>query len=82
VAVNDDNVRTEKPRRSVRLPFAFGDRVYHRARNDDKIVGIVTGFVIHPNDLQIYVRWGDDLEIGTHFFFELTTEFSPFTQEP
>jgi hypothetical protein len=66
--------------RSVRLPFAFGERVYHRAKAE-KVAGIVTGFVIHPQELQVYVRWGDNLDVGTHFFLELTTEFQPFTED-
>lgn len=77
---HDGDEPLARTRRSVRLPFAFGETVYHRSRAD-RVAGIVTGFVIYPNDLQVYVRWGDDLAVGTHFFFELATEFSPFSPE-
>jgi hypothetical protein len=72
---------TDTVKRSpLRLPFAFGDRVYHRARQD-RVAGLVTGFIVRPNETTITVTWGDSLNECVHFFFELTTEFSPFTEE-
>jgi hypothetical protein len=76
-----DTDRLEKTRRTpLRLPFSFGDRVYHRARAE-KVVGIVTGFNVRQNETAILVTWGDDLREAIHFFYELTSEFSPFEQE-
>jgi hypothetical protein len=65
-----------KTRRTVRLPFEFGERVYHRARTD-KVPGIVTGYNVGPSEIAIRVTWGDDLREFQHYFFELTTEHEP-----
>jgi hypothetical protein len=71
---------TKTKRTPLRLPFACGDVVYHRAKTD-KVGGIVTGFVIRQDGVQILVTWGDDLREGSHAFYELTMEFSPFAAE-
>jgi len=63
--------------RSVKLPFDFGDVVYHRAHKE-RLPGVVFGFFIAPGTVRIHVRWGDNLESwGEHFFCELSTEFVP-----
>ena len=59
--------------RSVRLPYAFGDIVYHLVKKE-KIAGMVVGFVVSPGGTKILVRWGDDLGQGEHYFMELATE--------
>jgi hypothetical protein len=62
--------------RTVRLPFAFGEIVYHRARTE-KIPGMVTGFQIRERGTVNLVMWSDNLCEAAHSFFELTTEFEP-----
>jgi hypothetical protein len=62
--------------RSVRLPFGFGDTVYHKARIE-RVPGYVVGFIVVPGQTKILVRWGTDLQQDEHFFGELTTEFTP-----
>lgn len=64
--------------RSVRLPFEFGDVVYHRARGD-KVAGLVTRYNITQRGTEVGVTWGDGLDIGWHDFFELTEEYSPIS---
>ncbi len=66
----------DSSRRTVRLPFAFGDVVYHRVR-EDKVAGIITGFHIRPTSIVIAVTWGDNLAETMHYFHELTTEYEP-----
>lgn len=70
---------TDSPRRTVHLPFDFGQVVYHRARSE-RVAGLVIGFVVVQNDLRILVRWGDDLCQVEHSFFELSTEYEPFSE--
>jgi hypothetical protein len=65
-----------KPSRTVRLPFDFGQTVYHRSKSD-KVAGMVTAYTICPNATMVQVTWGDDLRTFSHYFFELTTEFEP-----
>jgi len=67
-------------RRSVRLPFDFGQRVYHRARLE-RMPGIVVGFIVLHRDLKILVKWAEDARQDEHWFYELTTEFEPFKEE-
>jgi hypothetical protein len=67
---------TQTFKRVVRLPYDFGDTVYHTVRKD-KIPGLVTGFSCRPGATTINVTWGDGLREMSHFFFELTTEFEP-----
>jgi hypothetical protein len=40
--------------RTIHLPFAFGDMVYHRARSE-RVRGMVTGFHARPTSLLIAV---------------------------
>jgi hypothetical protein len=70
------SAETPKPARVVRLPFDFGETVYHRMRTD-KVPGMVTGYNVGPVDVAVRVTWGDDLHEFQHYFFELTTEFEP-----
>lgn len=63
-------------RRLVRLPFAFGETVYHRIRTE-RIPGIVTGFHVRPNNVLIAITWGDSLVESSHYFHELSTEYEP-----
>lgn len=66
----------------VRLPFNYGELVYHRAKSE-RVAGMVTGFVVTENRVQVIVTWSDDLRGGTFEHFELTSEFEPnFSQEP
>jgi hypothetical protein len=69
-----------KVRRTVRVPFEFGERVYHRAKSE-KAAGLVTGFQVRQAGLMILVTWGDDLREGIHYFYELSTDFEPFKEE-
>ena len=62
--------------RTVKLPFDFGDIVYHRVRTE-RVPGIVVGFVVVPSTVKILVRWGSDCSQDEVNFFELTTEFTP-----
>jgi hypothetical protein len=62
--------------RTVKLPFAFGDIVYHKARSE-RVTGYVIGFIVIPGQTKIIVKWGDDLQQDEHFFGELTSEFTP-----
>jgi len=62
--------------RAVRLPYDFGDIVFHRAK-PDRVPGMVVGFVVVPGATKILVKWSDDLGQGEHFFLELSTEFDP-----
>jgi hypothetical protein len=61
-------------RKPVRLPYDFGDVVYHRAKAD-RVKGLVTGFCIRDNRILIYVTWGDTRGEEVHNQFELTSEF-------
>jgi hypothetical protein len=67
---------SERCPRTVKLPFDFGDIVYHRARGE-RVAGMVVGFVVLPAAMRILVRWGDDLTIDEHSFFELSSDFTP-----
>jgi hypothetical protein len=72
---------SEGTRKPVRLPFDFGDVVYHRSRVEP-IRGIVTGFIVRDQRILVLVVWGHDLGEGQHQLFELTSEFEPtFTSE-
>lgn len=62
--------------RTVRLPFDFGDIVYHRVRKEC-VPGFVLGFIVVPGAVKILVRWDGDLQQDECFFNELTTEFTP-----
>jgi hypothetical protein len=62
--------------RAVRLPYDFGDIVYHRTKKD-KIPGMVIGFLIVPGVTKLLVRWGDDLCQVEHYFFEVSSEHEP-----
>jgi hypothetical protein len=64
----------------VRLPYAFGQIVYHRARRE-KMAGMVTGFSVRAGSVYALVTWGEDLREGAHLVFELTTEFEPSYSE-
>jgi hypothetical protein len=66
---------SDSPKKTVRLPFEFGERVYHRLRGED-VPGMVTGFHIRVNNILIAVTW-PDLQETSHYFYELTTEFQP-----
>ena len=66
---------TDRQGRSVRLPYGFGDIVYHRA-SSEKEAGIVSGFIVRERGLLICVVWGRDKSEGHHSFFELTSEFT------
>jgi hypothetical protein len=61
--------------RTVRLPFDFGDVVYHRVRKE-RVGGFVIGFIIVPGVTKVLVKWDGDLNQDEHFFCELTTEFT------
>jgi hypothetical protein len=69
-------VSDDRHPRTVKLPFDFGDIVYHRAARE-KLPGMVVGFVITPLGVKILVRWGHDLSQDELNFFELSTEFTP-----
>lgn len=60
----------------VRLPFAFGQTVFHRTRRE-RLPGMVTGFSIRPGCVYALVTWCEDLREAAHCVFELTTEFEP-----
>jgi hypothetical protein len=60
--------------RTVKLPFAFGDIVYHRSRAD-KVPGMVTGYTVRERGVLPLIMWSDNLCEGQHNFYELTTEF-------
>jgi len=62
--------------RTVKLPFDFGDIVYHRAARE-KLPGMVVGFVVTQLGVKILVRWGHDVSQDELNFFELSTEFAP-----
>ena len=68
--------------RPVRLPFDFGDIVYHRVHADRK-PGMVTGFIVRDATILVLVTWADNVQgEATHRPYELTTEFEPnFSQE-
>jgi hypothetical protein len=66
----------ERYHRTVRLPFDFGQIVFHRIRAE-RVPGYVIGFIIVPGQTKILVRWGDNLDQDECFFGELTTEFMP-----
>ena len=70
-------------RKPVRLPFDFGDIVYHKIKTE-RLPGMVTGFILRDNVTMILVTWSDNLcGESTHRLFELTTEFEPsYTTEP
>jgi hypothetical protein len=74
--MRDVQAADPKPSRTVRLPFDFGQTVYHRSK-PDKLAGMVTGYTICPGATMVSVTWGDDLRQFSHYFFELTTEFEP-----
>ncbi|MGO9467911.1 MAG: hypothetical protein ACLQVF_27555 [Isosphaeraceae bacterium] len=61
--------------RTVRLPFEFGDVVYHRVCRE-RNPGMVVGFIVERGQIQTRVAWEDRSET-LHQFFELTTEFTP-----
>jgi hypothetical protein len=63
-----------EPGRTVRLPYSFGDIVYHRVKTE-KLAGMVTGFSVRERGLMVCVVWADGLNESFHHFFELTTEF-------
>jgi hypothetical protein len=65
----------ERHPRTIRLPFGFGDTVYHRVRRE-KVPGMVTAYIIEGGQTQIRVRW-DNMDETVHQFFELATEFTP-----
>jgi hypothetical protein len=67
-------VETDRQSRTVRLPFAFGEIVYHRARTE-KIPGMITGFQVRERGILNLVMWSDSLCEAGHSFFELTSEF-------
>ena len=66
----------DSPEKTVRLPFAYGDRVFHRVRKEC-VPGMVTGFHVRPQAVLVAVTWSDTLQEFTHYFYELTTEFQP-----
>ncbi len=66
---------SESPKKTIRLPFDFGERVYLRI-NPEKVAGMVTGFHIRVSSMLMSVTWPDRTETN-HYFFELTTEFQP-----
>lgn len=68
-------------RKPVRLPFDFGDVVYHRLKAE-KIPGMVTGFSVRRDTVFVIVTWANDLDEQVHNLYELTQEFTPdFSQE-
>jgi hypothetical protein len=69
-----------KPGRTVRLPFDYGQIVYHRARVE-KVPGMVTGFNFRASQMWVQVTWGDNLTVDTHCFYELTTEYEAFRED-
>ena len=64
------------PKKTIRLPFAFGEMVYHRAASE-RVKLIVTGFVISEHRTTVVVTCGDDMRGATFEVYELTTEFEP-----
>lgn len=67
--------RHDEPR-CVRLPFEFGDIVYHRARAY-QVAGIVDGFQALPGAVKTRVLWGNDMQHQMHYFFELSSDYEP-----
>jgi hypothetical protein len=60
----------------VRLPFEFGQAVYHRIAKERE-PGLVTGFIVRScADPIVMVTWVDRAE-SIHYPFELTTEYVP-----
>jgi len=57
---------------AVKLPFDFGEIVYHKVRPD--LSGMVDGFQALPGAVKARVRWGNDLFHQLHYAFELTTD--------
>jgi len=69
-------VSDERNPRIVRLPYNYGDILYHRARRE-RIPGMVVGFVVVPAIVKILVRWSNDMSQDEINQFELTEEFTP-----
>ena len=65
-----------EPGRTVRLPYDFGDIVYHQT-STGKVRGMVIGFLVVPGATKMLIRWGDDLGQTENFFFELSSEHEP-----
>lgn len=60
----------------VRLPFGFGQEVFHKSRRE-RSPGMVTGFSVRPGCVYVLVTWSEDLRESAHCVFELTSEFVP-----
>jgi hypothetical protein len=74
----DDVEPIERPQKQIiaEVPYAFGDIVYHRAGTEG-VRGIVNCFVMTESEIRIGVVWGDDLQVGHHYAYELTDEYVP-----
>ena len=53
----DDDEADHVPDRNIELPFEFGARVRHRAKDDD---GVVTGYRICERGVSVRVAWSAD----------------------
>lgn len=60
----------------VRIPFSYGDIVYHRAKSE-RIAGMVTGYSLFPGGMHVLVTWENDLTEKRHYLCELAAEFEP-----
>ena len=65
---------------TIKLPFSFGTIVYLRTRTD-KQPGMVTGYQISPGGQCVLITWSENGNEYRHYFCELTTEFTPYTDE-
>lgn len=66
--------------RMIRMPYAFGDTVYHKAAKEKKS-GLVIGFVVVPGMVKPLVKWSESIQ-EEHHLVELTTEYVPdFSQQ-
>lgn len=66
---------TDSPKKTIRVPFEYGEIVYHRAAAERE-PGIVTGYSCRPGGVMLLVTWPDRYE-KMHYFCELTTEYLP-----
>jgi hypothetical protein len=67
---------SDSPKKTVRLPFGFGEIVYMRSAKE-KVPGLVTSFRIFDGLVMTCVSWTDTRIEQNHCFYELTTEYQP-----
>jgi hypothetical protein len=70
-------METEKPRRSVQLPYRFGDTIYLRGRQDC-VPGTVCAFEILPAGIKVCITWSDHPYCQSqNFLCELSEDYEP-----